>query len=232
MVLVIACSQQHGKMAEISGQFNDGSGIKLLLEEMDTRAFRPIDSVTLDNTGKFSFMAQIDESGFWILKAPSGKILVIRLDPGDHFTLTGSAAGFPKNIQLNGNEEAVLLNNFFLHTHQNEQKVDSLEMLLAERQDSSDYYQYTQQLDTVFKQIWDDQRKTEIDFIHKNQGTLSTLVVLNYGFGLSPVLSIHDDFNFYRQVDSALMLRLPENKHVKFHHQRVEEQSKNKKKEL
>jgi len=38
---------------------------------------------------------------------------------------------------------------------------------------------------------------------------------------MSPVLSPEEDFKYYQKLDSALVQVFPENKHVKFHHQRV-----------
>jgi hypothetical protein len=151
---------------------------------------------------------------------------VLMLNPGDKIDLSGSARDFPDNVVVKGPKEAMLLNDFFRHTRANERQVDSLEMLLAERQDSSDYYQLTQKLDTPFRQIWDRQRSYEMTFIDNNSGSLASLVVLNYAFGMSPVLSPEEDFAWYRKLDSALFVKFPENKHVKFHHQRVENDRK------
>jgi hypothetical protein len=101
--------------------------------------------------------------------------------------------------------------------------VDSLDMLLAERQDSSDYYNLTQKLDTSFREIWENQRALETTFINNHSGSLASLVVLNYAFGMSPVLNMDEDFRYYQALDSTLSISFPGNKHVLFHHQRVME---------
>jgi hypothetical protein len=188
---------------------------------MDTREIHVIDSVVLEQSGKFSFNPAIEEPGFWLLKAPSGKILVLLLDAGDSIELSGSARDFPDNVILKGPADAMLLNDFFSYTRHNESEVDSLEMLLIERQDSADYYPLTQKLDTLFRSIWERQRAFEIDFLTKHPESLASLIILNYAFGLSPVLSPEEDFHYYELLDSALIMRYPDNKHVKFHHQRV-----------
>jgi hypothetical protein len=221
MAIITSCQQPVGNTAHIKGLLTGASGLKLTLLEMDTREIHPVDSVIPDHNGQFSFSPVIKESGFWLLKAPSGKVLVLMLSPGNQVDLTGSAIDFPDQVIVKGPEEAVLLNNFYHHTRLNEKQVDSLDMIIADHQDSSDYYQLTQKLDTSFKQIWENQRNNEMAFINKNPGSIASLLVLNYAFGLSPVLSPEEDFGFYQKLDSTLSAKFPENKHVKFHHQRV-----------
>jgi hypothetical protein len=161
------------------------------------------------------------EPGFWLLKAPTGKILVLLMHPRDHIQLDGSALNFPDNVILRGPNDALLLHEFFRFTRQNEAEVDSLEMLLVERQDSSDYYPLTQKLDTAFRMIWEKQRKYELAFIAKHPGSLASLIVVNYAFGMNSVLNPDDDFTSFSTLDSALMKNYPENEHVKFHHQLI-----------
>jgi hypothetical protein len=226
ILFINSCQQRHGDMAVIEGNLSDAAGTKLTLQEMDTHEIRPIDSIVLGQSGKFDFRPVTPEPGFWLLKSETGKVLVMMLDAGDKVTLTGSAHSFPDQVFLEGPRETKLLNDFFRYTRQNELMVDLLEMLIAEHQDSSDYYQYTQKLDTIFKTIWENQRSYEMAFIDSYPGSLASLIVLNYAFGMSPVLSPEEDFGYYKKLDSALFRKFPENKHVKFHHQRVVEQNR------
>jgi len=222
-LLFLFCSCQHpaGNRAMVNGNLADATGLKLTLQEMDTREIHSIDSVLPDRSGKFTFNPVIKESGFWLIKAATGKILVLLLNAGDQVELTGSTRDFPDNVIVKGTKETMLLNDFFRFTRINEREVDSLEMLLIDRQDSAGYFELTQKLDTSFRQIWERQRTFEMAFINKNPGSLASLVVLSYAFGMAPVLSPEDDFAYYLKLDSALFQAFPENKHVKYHHQRV-----------
>ena len=66
-----------------------------------------------------------------------------------------------------------------------------------------------------------DQKILERTFIKQNPGSLTSLIVLNYKFGLTPVMKMEDDFSVFLDIDSALSIHYPDNKHVIFHHQRV-----------
>ena len=223
LVCISACHHPPGNTATVMGSFTDADGFKLILQEMDTREIHAIDSVVMDHSGKFSFCPIVNEQGFWLLKAPTGKILVLLLNPGDNVTLSGNARDFPDNITMKGPVETMSLNDFFRHTRLNERKVDSLEMLLIDRQDSSDYFPLTQKIDSSFRQIAESQRTFEKNFIDAHPGSIASLVVLNYAFGMNQVLNPETDFIYYQKLDSALFIKYPENKHVKYHHQRMAE---------
>jgi hypothetical protein len=222
-----SCQHPSGNTVSVSGCLADADGFKLVLQEMDTKEIHSIDSVILDRGGKFSFSFNTGEPGFWLLRSSEGKVMVLLLNKGDRVELSGSAGDFPDHVILKGPEEALLLNDFFRFTRSNEHKVDSLEMLLVERQDSSDYYQLTQKLDTSFRQIWESQRNYEMAFIDNHPASLASLIVLNYAFGMSPVLSPDEDSAYYQKLDSTLSRQFPGNKHVKFHHRRIMENKSN-----
>ncbi len=230
LLAITSCRRESSRPATIQGRFPDGTGMKLILEEMDTHAIHPFDSLTLDPSGSFTFNIPVTSAGFWTLRAPSGKILTLLLNPGDRIELTGIFHDFPDHVQLRGPEEAMRLQEFFFFTRKQEKQVDSLEMMLIDFQDQEGYYERTQKIDTLFKKIWDEQRGYEMEFIRKYPSSPASLIVLNYAFGLSPVLSPQEDLEWYMRIDSALQLTHPGNKHVKYHHERVTEYLRNQEK--
>jgi len=223
VVIFTACTSRKSDKSIITGQFNNASGELLILQALDTKEIHDLDSVTIDASGKFGFQFAPPEKGFYLLKAATGKILVILLDKQDTISLGGNYTDFPDNISFQGKQEATLLHDFFVFTRKNEKAVDSLEMLLVAQQDSAGYYKLTLSLDTAFQKIWYRQKSFEEDFISRNSNSLTSLIVLNYSFGMSPVLSPEEDFGYYLSLDSALSKACPGNKHVIYHHQRVKE---------
>jgi len=228
-VALFSCSRPDDTSFTITGKLAGGKGLPLVLQEMDTREIRPVDSVITNGQGEFSFSRSISEAGFWLLKARSGKILVLMVNPGDRIEISGSSADFPDRVEVKGAKEAEMLEAFYRITRKNEREVDSLETLLLDRQGTPGYYELTQKIDTLFRGIWESQRKAGMDYIGRNPGSISSLVVLNYAFGKSPVLNPDSDYAWYRKVDSALEKTHPGNKHVKYHHERMEAMRKIKK---
>lgn len=224
LLLTGGCSTRDTGEAVIETELIDAAGKVFLLQEMDTRTVRTVDSVVIGPDGRHTFRLAVAQTGFWLLGAPTGKVLVLMLSPGDHVKVSGSATGFPDHIELAAPEETMALQAFFAQTRLNERKVDSLEMLIADHQEDENFYEFTKSLEPVFRQISEDQRYLAIGFIDRHLSSIGSLVVLNYAFGLSPVLSPAEDSAIYRRVDSALSSRYPDNKHVRYHHDRMQRQ--------
>ncbi|MCK9423127.1 MAG: DUF4369 domain-containing protein [Bacteroidales bacterium] len=227
--IFFSCSHSLQHQAIITGQLKQGQGEKLVLTELEPKTIRKIDSTVLDAGGSFRFKVILTEPGFYMLHASSGKVLVLLLNLEDTVNLSGSFQGFPDQIKLNGPAQTKLLEDFFRFTRKNECAVDSLELLLVERQDSAGYFELSRKLDTVFKNIWDRQRAYELDFIDKHPSSLVSLIVLNYAFGLNTILAPEKDLTYFEKLDSVLTKSFPENKHVKYHHQRLMEFKRQKK---
>ncbi len=217
------CNLKNQGKATIAGKLSGAAGERLILQELDTKEIHNLDSVIVDNGGAFTFSVMPAERSFYLLQATSGKVLVLALDKGETVHVSGAFQDFPDATCIDGTPDNLLLQNFFAFTRKNEHRVDSLENLLVERQDSSDYYQLTVNLDTAFKQIWEQQRTFEKSFLDKNSGSLVSLIVLNYAFGMSPVLSPEEDSAYYINLDTSLNKAFSENKHVKYHRQRIQE---------
>jgi len=220
-VFFVSCKTHLPDQTLIRGQLTNRPGEKIVLTELDTKSIRKVDSAILNEGGKFRFLVKVPEPGFYMVQSQQGKVLVLYARPGDTIDLTGSMISFPDNITVKGPEETLKLEGFFRFTRQNEKRVDSLENLLVEKQDSAGYYPLTLRIDTAFRQIWESQRDYEKAFITRNPGSLISLIALNYAFGFSTVLSPDEDSVWYRKLDSALMKRYPGNKHVKYHHRRL-----------
>jgi len=236
LIVLTSCAGHIKNEVIVSGQLTDATGEKILLTELDTKSILRVDSVILDAEGKFSFLVKAAEPGFYMVQSQQGKVLVLFARPGDIINLAGSMVSFPDHITVKGSEETLKLEEFFRFTRQNEKRVDSLENLLVENQESEGYYQLTQKIDSAFRKIWESQRDYEKKFIGRHPSSLISLIVLNYAFGLNTVLSPVEDSLVYRKLDSTLMIAYPHNKHSAYHHQRMieferEQEIKNGKKE-
>jgi len=225
-IFLASCKTNHPDQTLILGQLTDATGEKILLTELDTKSILKVDSVTLDEGGKFSFQVKASEAGFYMVRSQQGKVLVLFARPGDTIDLTGSMTSFPDHITVKGPEETVLLEEFFRFTRQNEKRVDSLENILLENRETEGYYHLTKKIDSAFRKIWESQREYEKEFINRHPSSLISLIVLNYAFGLNTVLSPVEDSLIYRRLDSALMVAYPGNKHAAYHHERMIEFSR------
>lgn len=228
--ILISCKNKEYKESSftINGQIKYTSGMKIILQELDLQDTKNLDSVIIDQKGKFSFAYHPSDQGFYILKLQDGRFITLLLNKGENVMLTGDLKKFPKDYTLTGSKGSLLLKEFYDHTAKNRKKGDSLMEVLHTHQYSSDYYKISMSFDVLFQDIWQDQRKFEKAFIDRNPASLSCLIVLNYAFGPRPVLSEDEDFSYYLKVDNNLMKSFPKNKHVVYHHKRITEYQRQK----
>lgn len=234
MFIFSSCSnnQRNHTSFTIQGQFKNASGSKILLQELDLQDVKTLDSTYFDPQGKFIFSHEPADQGFYLLKLTDGRFITLLLNKGENLTISCDMNRFPREYSLTGSNGSGLLKDFYDHTSRNKEKGDSLTAILHNHQYSSDYYQLTLSFDSLFLNIWKDQKKFEKNFIDKNIKSLSSLLVLNYAFGPRPVLSEDKDFGYYLKVDSSLMKAFPLNKHVVYHHKRIEYQRQQEAKNL
>jgi hypothetical protein len=225
ILFLLACSNNGIKESSvtISGQLKYTSGMKIYFQELDLQDVKTLDSAIIDLQGKFRFICNSSDEGFYILKLQDGRFVTLLLKRGENVFIKGDLKRFPGIYEVSGSTGSGLLKEFYDHTTRNKRKGDSLMDILHTHQYASDYYKITIAFDTLFQDIWHDQRKFEMNFIDKNIGSLSSLLVLNYAFGPRPVLSEDIDFNYYLKVDNSMMKLFPRNKHVIYHHKRIAE---------
>jgi hypothetical protein len=218
---VIACSSGHRGTAVISGAFEGGQKVRLLLEELDPMGTVPVDSALTNVDGSFLFEVSPKEAGYYILKTGDGRMTVITLAPSDTVNIRCSLNSFPENITLKGPEDARLLNEFYSFTSRLKKRSDSLQEVLVSHRGDSLFVPLTLKFDSLFQEIWENQRQYEISFLQTQPGSLSSLIVVNYSFGVRPVLSMEEDLKYYKAVDSALTARYPGNRHVEYNSRKI-----------
>ncbi len=223
-VLFIASSCNHHKQDRIyiAGEIEGVSGM-IFLQEQKTFELLKIDSMVPDVKGKFFWHPKTDETSIYsVWVTPDDKIVFIA-KPGDSILISGTLNQYPSLFQVSGNKESDLINSFYTYSAGNIREVDSLQVLVGMNQGEDDFYELTVKVDSLFNQIWERQRSYEKNFIREHAGNFSTLLIVNYHFGVRPVLSPKADAEDYRRVDSGLMANYPDNRHTLFFHQWLKE---------
>jgi len=180
-----------------------------------------LDSIMLDDKGLFRFTINPIEAGFYILKPSSGENIILLLEKEEEVNIFADLKDQPFDYKVKGSPGSILLKEFYDRTLPNLVKADSLRSVLMENRDSPSFYQLSLSFDTLFLKLMADQKNIGLKFIQQNPNSLASLIVLNYKFGMMPVLKAEEDFPVFLKLDSALSIRYPSNKHLTFHHNRV-----------
>ena len=222
LILSFSCTEPKNKESfQISGKIENTGDRKIIFREIDVESYRNIDSVILDDIGLFRFTYSSKEEGFFVLKFSTGEQIVLLTRNGEDVFIETDLGRKPFIYTVKGSPGSSALQEFYAETEKNISKADSLRSVLMLNRESPDFYQLSLSFDTLFMKIIEEQKVIQKTFIEENHGSLASLLVLNYKFGLVPVLNIKDDFAVYQGIDSVLMKKYPSNKHVLFHHQRV-----------
>jgi hypothetical protein len=223
VIILVSCSgAKHPEESQVTGQSGHLPGEWIWLKELTVNGINVLDSLQTGSDGRFTFHLTPQYTGFYLLSS-EGNQLVLLIGKGDRLRITGDPGNPAGKIIIEGSPESSLLQDFFGKTSLNRKKADSLKNILEQHLGDPDYYTLSASFDTLFGSILDAQRKLETGYIRTHPGSLTSLVVLNYSFSPSPVLSLQDDFPLYHRLDSTLSAKYPGNPHVVFHHERVAE---------
>jgi len=216
-----SCSRDRHGRTVISGMITGipGSPVKFL--ELGPEHTVKLDSLALDADGRFILKLDSGETGLYLLRTTRPTPLVLELSPGESVWISGPGLNFPEDIIIQGSPGSIDLLDFFKASSVNSKKFDSLEHLLVSHQDEPGFAELSRKLDESLKPLWDKQKDLEINYIRKHPSSLTSLLVLNHGLGVSPLLTFRDDSVYFLKLDSSLGKAFPGNKHVVFHHNRI-----------
>lgn len=226
-LLIISCSQKPVQEGiTINGQFLNAAGKKLYFSELEVDGIKKLDSLNLTESGTFKFSYKPADAGYYLLKTSSGENVLLLMEKNDTVHVSADLKDPAFDYSVSGSAGSALLKDFYTKTFINLSKADSLANILRKLQGTPELYKQSVAFDTLFMKIIDDQRNYEKSFILRNDKSLASLIVLNYKFGVLPVLTEDKDFDLYVKLDSTLSKVYPSNKHVLFLHQRVIENTR------
>jgi hypothetical protein len=224
IVILFSCSTQvNPNGIIINGQFQNGATRKIYFSELIVNGINNLDSAILDETGLFRFRFNPSETGFYVVKSSNGDYILLLLEKNESVNIFADLKKQPFTYQVDGSPGSALLKEFYDHTLVTLVAADSLRSVLMENRESPNFYKLSLSFDSLFQKLIDHQKIIEKTFIRQNPNSLASLIVLNYKFGMTPVLNAEEDFPVFLELDSTLSIRYPSNKHVAFHHQRVVE---------
>jgi hypothetical protein len=223
-ILFFACREASPPgTAVITGKLENTNSHKIYLQELQVQETKPFDSVTPGSDGTFSFSFVPAAKSFYLVKTEDGRMIVTVAGRNDTIRITGDYSTLPQGITVTGNPEVAGLAQFFTDSYRNRRKADSLQAILSANQDDPGFAMLMIRTDSVFKGILEDQVLMETRFIDTHPDWLASLIVLNYSFGPRSVLTMEENFRYYKFLDSTLMRKYPDNPHMRYHHKRVED---------
>ncbi|TFH26705.1 MAG: AhpC/TSA family protein [Bacteroidia bacterium] len=213
LLFVLACTRKEtpdakavpsGLLTEIRGSLNEGSGERVLLEEMGAREYIPVDTVSCDSSGSFSIEFFPDQVAFYVLRYAQSGYITLLMEPGETLKFSGDFAD-AGSYSVAGSPGSELLREL---AYEHKLSLDALGEIGRQNREhlsSPDYASLKLQLDRQFDSITTGFQNYSLRFIHDHPGSPAILIALYnlYGQGL-PVFNPQTDLSVYQFVDSAL----------------------------
>jgi len=217
--IVVACKEKERKAGAneflINGYFANAGQKYVYLEELQPRKLLRVDSVIVDEEGKFEFQRNIEEPGFYLVKISGENFLTLMVDRGETIELSGDAEKLGKTYRVKGSEGSVLLRDWYAFIRINKDKTDSLAKMLIGSQEKPNFLEIKTGLDSTYKSILIHVRKKAREFVDQHPKSLVSLLVLYQFFGNKALFDEKEDYAYFEKLDKSLMAAYPNSEHTK-----------------
>ena len=205
----------------INGQLENGSGQTIILEEMTATEFIPIDTAVCNQEDLFQFLFDSDRLAFYILRFANSGYITLLMEPGEELEFVG-VADQTESYTVKGSPGSALLRELAVEHRKTLDALGEISRSGREMTNFPDYRERKALLDQKFDSITREFRDYSYRFITTHVESPAILVALYnlYGPGL-PVFAPETDFDVYRFVDSALMVRYSDLDAVQLLHSQI-----------
>jgi len=218
--VLIACGKNK---TTISGKILEPVvGEYLFLEEIKESNIETVDSIKLDETGKFSFQVNIRMPVFYLLRLSEGNFFTLLAEPGDKIELTANYGSLNEPISVKGSVGTSKMIEYNKALKSTIEKLMGLYDIYSQNVGSPDIEKVIQTIDSTSRVYLSEINKYTKNFIDNNSGSLITLVALYQQIAPRQyVLDPVKDIKYFIKVDSTLFGKYPESGPVKALHEQV-----------
>jgi hypothetical protein len=201
----LACDRNN---VTIKGLVDGGEGSTLALEKLDVNRTVTMDSIRIDQSGRFSISISLDEPELFILKSGNGEILNLLLAPGDRVTVTTSADSYGSGYRIEGSEESENIRLLVEKMNSTRSILDSLNTVAESIEDPGS--PHMDLVRSAYVQAIVSQKRFSIRYLVGHMTSLSSVYALyqKYENG-ALVLGQETDFPYFQAVADSLEITHP-----------------------
>jgi peroxiredoxin len=208
VLTVIACTNQQSK---IKGRITDSKGKLLYFEHVDVALTKTLDSVELNNSGRFRFSASVKIPEFYQLRLGKGQIINLLMKPGETITITGNGNDVANSLAVTGSFETENLNKLTRYLAETIVNLDSVNALYLKATEDT----LRERLYNEYVKILEKHRKYSMAYILTYNKSLTCIYALYQQLSSgSYVFYKATDLQFFKIVSDTLSKYYPKSKHV------------------
>jgi thiol-disulfide isomerase/thioredoxin len=220
-VILFSCDDNLVKDAtNIVGNFENGAGKTVTLYQLTPTEVLPIDSVKIDEKGKFNLAKKIDETGYYrVGLSPNDYLVLILKNENEIVELEADANQLAKTYKVKGSEESIIFEEFNKKIMKNYAASDSLQQVYQANMQNPNIQAIGMQLQTEYDALMKDMKEWVKSYIDNNEGSFATLAAIEQ-------LDPDQDFEYFLKVNEALTEKFPTSVFVTNLNSKVENLSK------
>ena len=207
LALAVSC----GRTAKITAVVADAPSSDVVVKLLDVNRFEVLDTVTLDQTGKFTYKVDVEKGQpeFIYLFRGETRLAALILKEGDNVTVTADTTG---KCTIEGSEESVKLAEVEREYSAAMAKMTSL----AYRIDEAINPKYADELRNELGREYISYYRSRIKYVMENSHSLSVVPIFFQVIGTDlPLFAQTTDAIHMRNVADSLATVYPESKYVK-----------------
>jgi len=207
----------------ISGNLlNTSGGDYIFLDELKTDNLLTVDSIKVGEDGSFSFIREIEQPSFYLLKISDNNFLTMLVEPGQKINLNAFYDSLNYPVEVTGSKGTELMVEYNRSLRNTINKLTALNSIYMANVDSPELPKVIEGLDSMAQGYLSEINLYTKKYIDENLTSLVSLVALYQQVAPSVyVLNPAKDLNYFVKVDSSLTLNYPEYEPVKSLHSQV-----------
>lgn len=211
---IAGCNKIDKNSFQISGELNNGAEKPLYFLEMTGQGLKPLDTIIIDNKGKFKFSYKLQEASIFVLLANPNDYITIIPNKQEDIIINGYFNALSSSYTIKNSKDSELL-------HKLNQEYINTNAILAEIKQTLHENKYSENIDQVKENLLEQYNILEIrqrsiikKFIDTNKGSLACIIALYRLFDNHYLFSLTNDLNVYEQVYEQLNKTYPNNQHT------------------
>ena len=214
LLLFWACTQK--EVVNIEGKIDNAKGKTLYLDRLHVSSTQVLDSIQLDEEGRFRFKTENTKPEFYLLRLSNGKLITLLAEANESILIYSKSQNMSKDYVVEGSKGSTLVKTLTDHLNATKTKLAQIKTDLKTKENDPDYASVSKKLTNDYVKTYEAQRKFSIDFIMKNATSLASYMALYQKINKTDyVLNENKDIHFIKVVASSMKALYPEHEYTR-----------------
>lgn len=214
ILLLWACSQK--EVVKVEGEIVNAEGKVLYFDRLNTTGAEVIDSITIDEDGRFKFKIENTKPEFYLLRLSNGKLITLLAEANESLLVYIKGVDMGKDYIVEGSKGSTLVKELNDKLNETKDGLATIRKDLEAKKSDPNYSSISQNLLADYVKALQSQRDFSINFIMKNATSLSSYMALYQRLDNKTfTLNENDDIKYVKIVASSMMALYPEHNYTK-----------------